>query len=63
MLRFEDLHCAKNTRIRVFSGPYLPVGTNQRFCPYTGKYGSEKIVFWRILHNVSKHPPNTLNRE
>ena len=44
-------HCVKYAKIRAFSNPYFPVcGQNNirgkiqiRVCPYTGKYGSEKV--------------------
>ena len=44
-----NLHCAQNTRIRVFFDPYVPASEQDiRFCPYMEIYGSEKT---RILAN------------
>ena len=37
MSKIYTTHCVIYVRIQVFFGPYFPV-----FCPYTGKYGSEK---------------------
>ena len=34
----SKLHCWNSTRIRVFPDLYFPI-----LCPFTGKYGSEKI--------------------
>ena len=51
------IHCIKYARIRVLTERFFSFKDNQRFCPYTGEYGSMKILIlaysmqWSLLTN------------